>query len=96
MDADGSHAPEQLYRLLEAIDNGADLVIGSRYVEGGTVRDWPWRRLALSRTANGYARLLLGWRSTTSPRATAPTDAGCWRSWTSRRSTPRATASKWI
>lgn len=60
MDADGSHAPEQLYRLLEAIDNGADLVIGSRYVEGGTVRDWPWRRLALSRTANGYARLLLG------------------------------------
>ena len=35
MDADGSHAPEQLYRLLEAVDTGADLAIGSRYVEGG-------------------------------------------------------------
>ena len=35
MDADGSHAPEQLHRLLEAVDGGADLAIGSRYVEGG-------------------------------------------------------------
>ncbi|MFM9034959.1 MAG: polyprenol monophosphomannose synthase [Mycobacterium sp.] len=60
MDADGSHAPEQLYRLLDAIDRGADLAIGSRYVDGGTVRNWPWRRLALSRTANTYARVLLG------------------------------------
>lgn len=60
MDADGSHAPEQLYRLLNAIDNGADVAIGSRYVEGGTVRNWPWRRLVLSRSANTYARLLLG------------------------------------
>ncbi len=60
MDADGSHAPEQLYRLLEAVDNGADVAIGSRYVDGGTVRNWPWRRMALSKTANTYARLLLG------------------------------------
>jgi len=60
MDADGSHAPEQLYRLLDAIDNGADLAIGSRYVQGGTVRNWPWRRLVLSRSANTYARILLG------------------------------------
>lgn len=60
MDADGSHAPEQLYRLLDAIDNGADVAIGSRYVDGGTVRNWPWRRLVLSRTANTYSRLLLG------------------------------------
>ena len=60
MDADGSHAPEQLYRLLDAIDNGADLAIGSRYVDGGTVRNWPWRRLVLSRSANTYARVLLG------------------------------------
>ena len=60
MDADGSHAPEQLYRLLGAIDNGADVAIGSRYVEGGTVRNWPWRRLVLSRSANTYARVLLG------------------------------------
>ena len=60
MDADGSHAPEQLYRLLDAIDAGTDVAIGSRYVDGGTVRNWPYRRLVLSRTANTYARLLLG------------------------------------
>ena len=60
MDADGSHAPEQLHRLLEAVDTGADLVIGSRYVDGGTVRNWPWRRLALSKTANTYSRVALG------------------------------------
>jgi dolichol-phosphate mannosyltransferase len=60
MDADGSHAPEQLYRLLDAVDAGADVAIGSRYVDGGTVRNWPYRRLVLSRTANTYARLLLG------------------------------------
>ena len=60
MNADGSHAPEQLHLLLEAIDGGADLVIGSRYVEGGDVKNWPWRRWALSWTANTYARLALG------------------------------------
>lgn len=60
MDADGSHAPEQLGRLLAEIDSGADVSIGSRYVDGGTVRNWPWRRLALSKTANTYSRLLLG------------------------------------
>ena len=60
MDADGSHAPEQLYRLLDAVDNGVDVAIGSRYVDGGTVRNWPWRRMVLSKTANTYARLLLG------------------------------------
>jgi dolichol-phosphate mannosyltransferase len=60
MDADGSHAPEQLRRLLDAVDAGADLSIGSRYVDGGMVRNWPWRRLALSKTANTYSRLALG------------------------------------
>ncbi|CPR04808.1 polyprenol-monophosphomannose synthase, Ppm1B [Mycobacterium bohemicum DSM 44277] len=60
MDADGSHAPEQLHLLLGAVDQGADLAIGSRYVEGGAVRNWPWRRWALSWTANTYARLALG------------------------------------
>jgi dolichol-phosphate mannosyltransferase len=59
MDADGSHAPEQLRRLLDAVDSGADLVIGSRYVDGGAVRNWPKRRWALSWTANTYARLAL-------------------------------------
>jgi dolichol-phosphate mannosyltransferase len=60
MDADGSHAPEQLSRLLDAVDAGADLAIGSRYVQGGQVRNWPGRRLVLSRTANWYSRTLLG------------------------------------
>jgi dolichol-phosphate mannosyltransferase len=60
MDADGSHAPEQLSRLLDAVDAGADLAIGSRYVAGGQVRNWPTRRLLLSRTANWYSRTLLG------------------------------------
>ncbi len=60
MDADGSHAPEQLHRLLDAVDAGADVAIGSRYVGGGMVRNWPRRRLVLSRTANGYSRILLG------------------------------------
>ena len=60
MDADGSHPPEQLHRLLDAVDGGADLAIGSRYVKGGEVRNWPRRRMVLSRIANGYSRILLG------------------------------------
>ncbi|MFW0794790.1 polyprenol monophosphomannose synthase [Gordonia sp. CPCC 205515] len=60
MDADGSHAPEQLDRLLDAINDGADLVIGSRYVPGGKLVNWPKHREFLSRGANTYARLALG------------------------------------
>ncbi|MGB3699490.1 MAG: polyprenol monophosphomannose synthase [Gordonia sp. (in: high G+C Gram-positive bacteria)] len=60
MDADGSHAPEQLHRLLEAVNDGADLVIGSRYVPGGRLVNWPKRREFLSKGANTYARLALG------------------------------------
>ncbi len=60
MDADGSHPPEQLERLLGAIRAGADLAIGSRYVDGGEVHNWPAKRKALSRIANVYARCLLG------------------------------------
>ncbi|QBJ94600.1 polyprenol monophosphomannose synthase [Rhodococcus sp. ABRD24] len=60
MDADGSHAPEQLHRLLEKIDAGADLVLGSRYVPGGTVVNWPKHREWLSRGGNIYSRLALG------------------------------------
>jgi dolichol-phosphate mannosyltransferase len=59
MDADGSHQPEQLQRLLEAL-RGADLVIGSRWVPGGSVVNWPKQREALSRGGNLYVRLLLG------------------------------------
>ncbi|GAA4661769.1 polyprenol monophosphomannose synthase [Gordonia humi] len=60
MDADGSHAPEQLHRLLAAINDGADLVIGSRYVPGGALVNWPKRRELLSKGANTYARIALG------------------------------------
>lgn len=58
MDADGSHSPEQLPSLLAALTD-ADLVLGSRYVPGGSVRNWPRRRLLLSRGGNLYARILL-------------------------------------
>jgi len=59
MDADGSHQPEELPRLLAALD-GADLVIGSRWIPGGSVVNWPWHRMALSRAGNLYTRVLLG------------------------------------
>jgi dolichol-phosphate mannosyltransferase len=59
MDADGSHQPEQLHRLLDRL-RSADLVIGSRYVPGGSVVNWPAQRLLLSRGGNLYVRLLLG------------------------------------
>ena len=59
MDADGSHQPEQLHRLLEALPD-ADVVIGSRWVPGGSVVNWPFRRQLLSRGGNLYVRILLG------------------------------------
>jgi dolichol-phosphate mannosyltransferase len=59
MDADGSHQPEELPRLLTALEDH-DLVIGSRWVNGGRVENWPKKREALSRGANTYSRLLLG------------------------------------
>jgi dolichol-phosphate mannosyltransferase len=59
MDADGSHQPEQLPRLLEAL-RGADLVLGSRWVPGGSVVNWPKSREALSRGGSLYTRLMLG------------------------------------
>lgn len=59
MDADGSHAPEDLPRMLEALSD-ADLVLGSRYVPGGSVVNWPKHRELLSRAANLYSRLALG------------------------------------
>lgn len=58
MDADGSHQPEQLPGLL-AVSERADLVLGSRWVLGGSVRNWPLHRKVLSLGGNLYARLLL-------------------------------------
>lgn len=60
MDADGSHMPEQLPRLLEASATGADLVIGSRWVKGGEVVNWPLLRKLISRGGSFYSRTLLG------------------------------------
>jgi len=59
MDADGSHQPEQLRSLLAALA-GADVVLGSRWVPGGSVVNWPIHRKALSVGGNVYVRLLLG------------------------------------
>jgi dolichol-phosphate mannosyltransferase len=59
MDADGSHQPEQLPSLLAALRD-ADLVIGSRWVPGGSVVNWPLSRKVLSVGGNLYARVLLG------------------------------------
>ncbi len=59
MDADGSHQPEELHRLLDALQE-ADLVIGSRWVPGGSIVNWPRRRELLSRAGNFYTRTLLG------------------------------------
>ena len=59
LDADGSHLPEQLPRLLAAADS-ADVVLGSRWVPGGEVRNWAWHRRALSRGGSAYSRALLG------------------------------------
>ena len=59
MDADGSHQPEQLPALLDAV-SGAHLVIGSRWVPGGSVVNWPFHRKLLSRAGSLYSRTMLG------------------------------------
>ena len=59
MDADGSHQPEQLPRLLDALAN-ADLVLGSRWVSGGRTENWPKSRQLISRGGSLYTRLMLG------------------------------------
>jgi dolichol-phosphate mannosyltransferase len=59
MDVDGSHAPAAIGDLV-AVTSVADLVLGSRYVAGGRVADWPWHRRALSGFGNRYARMVLG------------------------------------
>ena len=58
MDADGSHRAEDLAKLLSGIQN-ADLVIGSRWVPGGKVENWPAYRIAISKLGNSYARFML-------------------------------------
>ena len=59
MDADRSHDPAEIGHLLEAADR-ADVVVGSRYVPGGRIENWPWSRRALSGGANALARIMVG------------------------------------
>lgn len=74
MDADFSHDPEAIPALVAAVESGADVAIGSRYVKGGAMPDWPMLRRFISRGGNVYAGLLLGLR-------TKDATAGfrCWR-----------------
>lgn len=58
-DADGSHQPEQLPALLEALTDDVSLVIGTRWMPGGSVRGWPWYRRLISRAGTGFARVAL-------------------------------------
>jgi dolichol-phosphate mannosyltransferase len=69
MDADFSHNPADLPRLYEACKNGGgDVAIGSRYIKGGGVRNWPWDRNALSKGASIYTRMIL-WMPVSDPTA---------------------------
>jgi dolichol-phosphate mannosyltransferase len=69
MDADFSHNPADLGRLLaKCRDHGADVAIGSRYVRGGRVADWPWDRILLSTGASLYTRMIL-WMRVNDPTA---------------------------
>jgi dolichol-phosphate mannosyltransferase len=60
IDADLSHDPAVIPELLAHLDAGADMVIGSRYVPGGSIPHWPWFRRSISRWGNRYAGLVLG------------------------------------
>lgn len=59
MDADGSHRAEDLPKLLK-VAKAEELVIGSRWIAGGAVRNWPWYRMMISRSGNLYAAAMLG------------------------------------
>ena len=66
MDADLSHPPEAVPRLVDAIENGADLAVGSRYVKGGGTEDWPLKRRVVSRAACLMGNVLVPIRDCTS------------------------------
>lgn len=95
MDADGSHQPEELHKLLDAVADGADLAIGSRWVPGGKTVNWPVSREILSRGPTPTSGWCSASRCATPRRASAPTARPPWRrsGWTT--SSRRATASRW-
>ena len=66
MDADLSHPPEVAPKLADALANGADLAVGSRYVAGGGVMDWPMKRQLVSRVACLMGQVLVPVRDSTS------------------------------
>jgi dolichol-phosphate mannosyltransferase len=75
MDADFSHRPVDLRNVLEAACRGvADIVVGSRWIPGGTMSKWPFRRFILSRVGNLYARIILG-----VPQCDLTGGLKCWR-----------------
>jgi len=75
MDADFSHKPADLMRALDAVCNGGwDVVVGSRYVPGARIHNWPRRRLLLSRFGNVYTRLVTG-----IPQFDVTAGMKCWR-----------------
>ncbi|GAA2243019.1 polyprenol monophosphomannose synthase [Herbiconiux moechotypicola] len=59
MDADGSHQPEELPRLTALLESGCDMAIGTRWIPGGVIVNWPAYRKAISRSGTAYARILL-------------------------------------
>jgi dolichol-phosphate mannosyltransferase len=68
MDADFSHPPAKILELISACRNGYDVAIGSRYIKGGKVTDWPWDRLLLSYGASLYTKLVT-WMPVNDPTA---------------------------
>lgn len=60
MDADFSHNPEEIPSFFGKMEEGYDMVLGSRYLPGSRIYDWGWKRTFFSRWANRYARLVLG------------------------------------
>ena len=89
MDADFSHDPQYLPAMLAA-SRRYDLVIGSRYVPGGGVRDWPWHRQVLSWGANTIATCCWACMRGTAQQDFAATGARCWKRSIRRPSGPTA------
>lgn len=58
-DADGSHQPEEINRFLDELDDGADLVIGTRWMPGGRIKNWPFHRVLISRAGTLFAQIML-------------------------------------
>ena len=62
MDADLSHQPKYIEDFILAAEKGAEFVVGSRYIKGGSIPNWSWYRRFISKVGNFYARLILGVR----------------------------------